>query len=337
MSSETFKNVKLIAGRSNLALAEKVSKLLEIPLTKTEIRDFANTEIGVKILENVRGMHVFIIQTGSADEEHSINDYIVELYELIHACKLSSATSINIIVPCYPYARSDKKDAPRVSIMSSMIASTLQFLGVARIVSMDLHAGQIQGFFQGPFDNLYAINHIINYLKTIVFNNLTIDEINQKFVLVAPDIGAVKRIEAYARELKMKHVIMHKHRNYDKPGTVINSILIGDKTYVENRTAIIIDDIFDSFGTINAATMEMSKYGVKSVIAISTHGIFSGTAFDKINSNPLIEKVVVTNTLPQESNLQKTNKLVVLDVSDILAVVIKTLVTGGSISELFIK
>lgn len=173
-------------------------------------------------------------------------------------------------------------------------------------------------------------------MKKNIFKGLTQDEINNRYILVSPDVGAIKRIESYAKKLGMKYVVMHKHRDYDKPGTVLNSMLIGDHDYVKNKVAIIIDDIFDSFGTINAAVNELKVYGIKGVIAIATHGIFSGEAFNKINSNPLIDKVIVTNTLPQKDNLKNSQKLECVDISNIMTEVIKRLTQGGSISELFL-
>jgi len=334
MADSKLQKVKLIAGRSNPELADLMATKLGIPLVQTAIKDFGNTELGIEIRENIRGYHVYIIQTGGCHQGRSINDHLIELLNLIHACKLSNAKTINIIMPCYAYARSDKKLA-RESIMGSCLATILQSLGVNRIVAMDLHAGQIQGFFQGAFDNLYAINLHIDNLKKTIFKNMTPDEINNKYILVSPDVGAIKRIESYAKKLGMRYVVMHKHRDYDKPGTVLNSILIGDHDSVKGKTAIIIDDIFDSFGTLNAAVNELKTYDIKSVIAIATHGVFSGDAFNKINSNNLIEKVIVTNTLPQKDNLQKSVKLECVNISDLLAEVVKRLTVGGSVSELF--
>ncbi|QKF94578.1 ribose-phosphate pyrophosphokinase [Fadolivirus algeromassiliense] len=337
MATSGLTRVKLIAGRSNPELSELISSKLGIPLTKVKISDFGNTEIGVEINESIRGFHVFIIQTGGSYQGRSINDHLQELYGLIQACKLSSAKSVNLIMPCYAYARSDKKDKPRTPINASCQALIYQSLGIDRIVSMDLHAGQIQGMLPTiPFDNLYGKKLHIDNLKNTVFKGLTDDQIKNQFVLAAPDVGAAKMIESYAKLLGIKHVLMHKHRNYDVASTVLNTVLIGEDNAVLDKTVIIIDDIFDSFGTINSATDELVKHGAKSVMAIATHGIFSGQAFDKINNNKYIERVIVTNTLPQLENAKKSAKLQIVDTSDLFVEVIKRLRTGtGGISELF--
>lgn len=336
LHNKNMEKIRLISGSSNAELAILISKRLNIKLVDMKITDFANTEIGVVINEVIRNHHIYIVQTGGAYGSKSINDHLMELYALIHACVLSSAKSVNVIMPCYAYARSDKKDGTRSSIMGSCQANILQSLGVKRIISMDLHAGQIQGFFTKiPMDNLYGINLHIENLKKTVFLNMTQEEINEKFVLAAPDEGATKRIEIYANKMGMKHVLMHKHRNYDIPGVVLNTILVGAQDAVKGKTVIVIDDMFDTFGTINSAATELVSMGAKSVIAASTHGILSGQAIDKINENKFIEKVIVTNTLPQTENLKKTQKLQVIDTSELFAETIFRLQTGAGLSGLF--
>ena len=330
-----YDKIKLIAGRSNPELANLIAQKMGLELTKIKITDFGNTEIGVEIKETIRGFHCFVIQTGGSYQGRSINDHLMELYALIHACRLSSAKSVNVIMPSYAYARSDKKDAPRVPIMGSCQALIFHSLGVNRLVCMDLHSGQIQGFSQEPLDNLYAIKLHIDNLRQALFSGLSKEHIEENFVLASPDIGGAKRIESYAKRMGLRHVIMHKHRDYDKPGTVVNTVLIGCQSDVSNKVVIIIDDIFDSFGTINSAVNELVKNGVSGVYAVATHGIFSGQAFDKINNNKYILGVFVTNTLPQEENLKKCNKLRIVDTSDVFAEVITRLRSGKGISELF--
>lgn len=337
MTTAGLTRVKIVAGRSNPELAESISSKLGIPLVKVKITDYGNTEIGVEIIESIRGFHVYIIQTGAPYQDRTVNDHLQELYNLIQACTLSSAKTVTLIMPCYAYARSDKKDAPRVSIMAATQTLIYQTLGVTRIIAMDLHAGQIQGMSPIiPFDNLYGKKLQIENLKNTIFKGLSEDQIKNQFILAAPDVGAAKMIESYAKQLGIKHVLMHKHRNYDVPSTISNTILVGEDSNIIDKTVIIIDDIFDSFGTINSATNELIKHGAKNVIAIATHGIFSGQAFDKINNNKYIERVIVTNTIPQYENLKKTNKLYIVDTSDLFVEVIKRLRTGtGGISELF--
>jgi ribose-phosphate pyrophosphokinase len=331
--------IKLIAGRSNPELADLISKQLKIPLTPVKIVDFSNSEISIEISENVRGDHVFIIQTGGQYQGRTINDHLQELYAMIHAVKLASAKTINLIMPCYSYARGDKKDKPRVPIMGSVQALIFTSLGVTHVVSMDLHAGQIQGFFQQiPMDNLYGIKLHCDNLKSTVFKGLSEDEVHEKFVLASPDVGGAKRTEAYAQRLGMKHVILHKHRNYEIPGTVDKSILVGENDCVKNKTVIIIDDMCDTLGSMISAANELEKNGAVDVIIVATHGVLSGPALDRLNDSKIISKAIVMNTLPQEENLKKTNKLQVVDVSELMANVIKKIRFGGegtSISELF--
>jgi ribose-phosphate pyrophosphokinase len=328
------KSFKLLSGRSNPTLAKNISAFLGIPLTKCRLDDFGNTELRVEILESVRGFDMFILQTGGYDNEHSVNDYLIELICMINACKLSSCKSITVIIPCFPYARSDKKDTPRVPIVASLVTTILESIGVDRIVSMDLHAGQIQGFGRIPFDNLFAINLHIETLRNSLFKNLTTEQINEKYILVSPDNGGIKRIEAYAKRMNMSFVIMHKQRDYSQKSVVMNSMIIGD-TKLEGKIALILDDMIDTCGTMVSASNELQKHGTKKVIIIATHGIFSGPAMERINGCDAIEQVIVTNTLSQIENAKKCSKLVIVDTSGTFAEVIKRLIDGSSISELF--
>jgi ribose-phosphate pyrophosphokinase len=336
-----MKNVKLIAGRSNLELANLVSRQLNIPLTECRLDDFGNSELRVEIKENIRRYHVYIIQTGCQNIHtcHSINDYFMELCSLIDACKRSNVKSVNVIMPNYPYARSDKKDDGRVPINGKMVANILQGLGVDRIIAMNLHSGQIQGFADVPFDNLWDIKLHIHNFRSTFFKNMDQKQINENYILIAPDHGAIKRIEDYARRLGMKFATMHKQRDYSKNSIVLNSMLVGDETIYEDikgKTAIIIDDIVDSMGTMVSASNELQMRGVKEIIIVATHGIFSGPAFDRINGCDAIKKIIVTNTIPQEENQKMCHKLEVVDTSSIFAEIIKRLALGGSISELFV-
>ena len=328
-------NIKLIAGRSNPELSEGISKKLGIPLTKVDFKDFGNSEIFVNIKESIRGFDVFIIQTGCKYQGRSIEDHRGELEQLIDACVLSDSKTINVIIPCFPYARSDKHDDGRISIGSARVARGLKFLGVKRIITIDLHSGQTQSTIQLPFDNLYGINLHIENLQNTIFKGLSQKEINEKYVLVSPDAGGVKKTEAYATKLGMNYVIMHKHRDYSKVNTVLNSRLIGKIEDVDGKTAILIDDIIDSMGTMISASNELSNYGVTSVIILATHGVFSGEAIKRINDSKFIQEVIVMDTLPQLENCQKAPKIKVVQTSELFAEVITILQTGGSISALF--
>lgn len=328
-----MQKIKLISGRSNPKLSQGISDKMNIPLVKINFQDFGNGEIGVEILESIREFHVYIIQTGANTENHSINDYIIELIAIVDACRRSSAKTITVILPFYMYARGDKKDAPRVPIMGATIAFILKSLGVTRIVAMDLHAGQIQGFTDIPFDNLYG-NKLLTEKLNEIMNELDVND----YTLGSPDAGGIKRVESgYAKKMNKPFIILHKHRDYSKVNTVIDSVLIGKREDVEGKIIVLIDDMFDTFGTIQAAAKELKQKGALGVIAVATHGVFSGPAIQRINESDDILKVIVTNSLPQENNLNKinNNKLLVVDISDFIANVIFNLRTGGSVSSLF--
>lgn len=328
-------NIKLIAGSSNPDLANLISKELGIPLTKCILDKFGNTERRFQILENVRDHDVFIIQTGAYTDYTSINDYLVELLIMIDACKRSSAKSVNVIMPTYPYARSDKKDSPRVAIAGSMVAQILESLGVNRIIAMDLHAGQIAGFTKRPMDNLYAIKLHINNLRNKYFKNYSPEEINRKFILASPDNGGVKRVEAYAEKLKMDFVVLHKQRDHSQISKVVKSLLVGDPASIKDKIVILIDDMADTMGTMCSASDLLKKNGATECWAMVTHGIFSGAAFENLEKCENITKVIVTNTMPQGDNCKRSNKIEVVNTSALFAEVIKREITGESISELF--
>jgi ribose-phosphate pyrophosphokinase len=331
ITMENNLNIKFITGRSNPKLASLISSHLSVPITKCTLDDFGNGEIKVEIDEPIRNYDIYILQTGASDTDHSINDYLVELFAIVNACKLSSAKSISVVLPCYPYARSDKKDGSRVPINAAMVTTILESLGVHRIISLDLHSGQIQGFARIPFDNLYGIKLLINTIITDIIKDTSKDN----FILVSPDAGGFKRVEAYAKKLTMKFVTMHKQRDYTKKSTVISSLLIGD-TNIGGKTAIIVDDIVDTMGTMVSAANELHTHGVTEVYVVATHGVFSGPAIDRINNCGTIKKVFITNTISQDNNIKKTDKLVVVDTSELFGDAIKRLIYGKSIAELFV-
>lgn len=328
-----MEKIKLLAGRSNLPLAESIAKHLNKSLIPRIIEPFPSSEIKVEINENVRGFHVFIIQTGGATKEGSINDFITETFLLIDACNRAGAESVVVIWANFPYARSDKKDKPRVPIAGSMIANNFKAGGCSRIISMDLHAGQIQGFTDMPFDNLYAIKLHINELNQTVFKGLTQEEINAKYILVSLDLGGSKRIKDFAKRLGMKYAVMDKQRDYSKSSVVEKSVLVGD---VKGKIAICVDDMCDTCGTLIAGVNDLKEHGASEAIVLVTHGIFSGPAFERLNQCDFIQSVIVTNSLDQTENIMKTSKLIVVDAGPLLANVITRLTVGGSISELFV-
>jgi ribose-phosphate pyrophosphokinase len=324
------KNFKLISGNGNKELGDLISKKLNINLTKCIIEKFSNTECRVEILENVRKCDIFIIQSGSANDNNTINDIIMETMIIIDACKRSDAKTITLIMAFYPYCRQDKKDRPRAPISGKVVATMLEAVGINRLIVMDLHAGQIQGFFNIPVDNLYSTNIIKDYL------NSTIPILNNgEYVLISPDEGAIKRTKLLAERLKLKMMIMHKERDHSKKSVVEKSILIGDNEYIKDKTCIILDDMVDTFGTIIKAAETLNEYGVKDIIVVATHGILSGPAIERLNESKYIKKLIVSNTLPQKDNIIKSDKIEIFDISDIFSKAINCIITGESISKLF--
>ena len=333
-----MENSVLLCGNSHPNLGEKISKILGIPLCERVCDKFSNTEIRLKIVNNIRNKDVFIIQTGTylSDRSYSINDYLMETLIMIDACRRSMVKTINLIMPCYPYARQDKKDESREPITSKLVANMLCSAGIDRVVVMDLHSAQIQGFFDIPVDNIYSLNLVIEYLEKNLFNGYTEEERMNKYVVVSPDAGATKRTLKFAKVMKLNTVIMHKQRNYSKKSCVEKMLLIGDHDDVKNKTAIILDDMTDTFGTVGATVrLLVDEYGAKDVICLVTHGILSGPAIDRINGCKYLKKVIVSNSIPQNINCKKCEKLEVFDISDLLSEVIKRVVSGGSLSELF--
>jgi len=326
--------IKLLAGNSNKPLANAISRELGIKLTDCVVEKFPNTEIRVEINENVRGCIMFIIQSGGSNniEGDSINDYIMETLLLIDACKRSGANKVNVFFALLPYSRSDKKDKSRVPIAGALISRILESAGADRIICMDLHASQIQGFTTLPFDNLYAINLHIKNLKSALFDQMSNEHINENYVLVSLDVGGSKRVKEYAKRLNMNYALMDKQRDYSKPGTVLKSVLVGD---VKNKTAICIDDMCDTCGTMVAGINDLKSHGAKDAIVVVTHGIFSGIAIARINECDFVKEVRVIDTLDQTENIRKCNKITVVGSSWLFAQVIKRLVDGDSISELF--
>lgn len=327
-------DIRLISGRSNKPLAEGIAKHLGKKLVNCTIDKFANSEIRVEINEDIRGCVVFIIQTGAMenDECNSVNDYIMETLLLVDTCKRAGVDKVNVILASFPYARGDKKDKPRTPISGSVVTTILKSVGTSRVISLDLHSGQLQGFTKMPFDNLYGINLHIENLKNNLFSGMGLEEINDKYVLVSLDVGGAKRVKQYAQKLKMKYAIMDKQRDYSKPNTVLQSVLVGN---VSGKIAICIDDMMDTAGTLLAGVSDLQEHGAISAIVLVTHGILSGPAAERINSCDFINQVIVINTLDQTNNQRNIPKLRVIDSSALFSEVIVKLVVGGSISQLF--
>lgn len=326
----------IISSQSSLNLSKELSQYSGIKLIDSETVYFSNGEIRTTIGSSIRGKNIFIITTpyNNTSDNKSINDYIIETYLLIRTCKTSDVRSITLICPCYPYARQDKKDNSRTCISAKDIGELFVTAGVNRIVCFDLHSHQIQGFFNIPCDNFYCINMVYNYLVDN-YNINNNDSLNNEFVIIAPDEGALKRVQTYANRFKMPFMVVSKERDYTDINKVDKAVLIGDKKYLENRTAIILDDMADTCGTvIKVGDLLMSK-GAKEVIIIVTHGILSGPAIDRINNTEYIKEVIVSNTLPQEKNKLKCKKLKTFTIVPLLSEILNRLDKGGSLSEVF--
>ncbi len=308
--------MKVFAGNSNPELVKSICEILEIPLGKSLSGKFSDGEIRLEIGENVRGADVFVIQTGAAP----VNDNLMELLVMIDACKRSSAHRVTAVMPYYCYARQDRKNKPRVPITARLVADLITRVGADRIVTMDLHAGQIQGFFNVPVDNLYASPILLPYIKENFHENL---------VIVSPDAGGVPRARAYAKLLKAGLAMIDKRRTEPNRAEALN--IIGE---VEERTAIILDDMVDTAGTLVEATKVLLERGAKEVYACATHAVLSGPAVDRINNSPL-KSLIVTDTLPVKEELAGNGKIRRVSAARLFAQAIRSIHNEDSISTLF--
>jgi ribose-phosphate pyrophosphokinase len=309
--------LKLLAGRSHPQLWTEIADFLDTKLCKVELSDFANGEISFKLGESVRGDDVFIMQTHSQNP----NDAIIEQAIMIDAAKRSSASSITALCPFLGYARQDRKSTGREPITARLVVDILANAGADRIMSVDLHSGQTQGFFDGPFDHLIARPSLVNHFKAMFKG----DDV----VIVAPDAGRVKSAERYSDAMDCNIAIIHKQRSTTENNKVEARYLMGD---VKNKVCIIIDDMIDTAGTICAAAQMIADNGAKSVYGVATHGVLSKPALERIDES-VFEKVIVTNTLPQHPELSK--KLEVVSIAPLLAEAVKAVHTLGSVSALF--
>ena len=309
-----LENVALIRGSSHPSLAKKISELLELPLTDTLLTRFSDGEIRVQINESVREKRVFIIQSLC----NPANDNIMELLLLIDAAKRASAKEVNAVIPYYAYARQDRKDQPRVPISAKVVANLLQSVGADRVVVVDLHAEQIQGFFDIPVEHITALPLFAEYLK-----NLRLDDL----VIVSPDAGGAKRANKLAKKLGAELAIIYKMR--PRPNAVEVFDVIGN---VEGKNCVIVDDIVDTAGTLVAAADMLLKKGAKSVRACITHGVLSGPAVERLNNSKL-EELVITDTIPTDDKSISIKK--VLSIAPITAEVIRRVVEGIPLSILF--
>ncbi len=309
--------MKLIAGNSNIPLAKDIARYLDIELTEAVVKRFADNEVFVEILENMRGEDVFIIQPTS----FPANDNIMELLVIIDALKRSSAKRITAVLPYYGYARQDRKPGPRTPISAKLVANIITTAGADRVLTVDLHAGQIQGFFDIPLDNLYA---------EPVFTK----DIKEKFngdsaVVVSPDVGGVVRARAYAKRIDATLAIIDKRR--EKAGVSEVMHIVGQ---VEGKDCIIVDDIVDSAGTLCNAAKALIDNGANSVHAYITHGVLSGKALERI-SNSALTNVVITDSICPTDAVKETSKVRVISIAPLLAEAIKRIWQETSVSSLF--
>jgi len=311
--------IRLIAGNSNKGLAYEVANYLDLPLTDTTVMNFSDGELFVKINENIRGSDTFIIQSTCAP----VNTNIMELLLIIDALKRASAGRITAVIPYYGYGRQDRKVQPRVPISSKLVADILEVAGADRILTIDLHAGQIQGFFDIPVDHLYATPPILEYIKK--------NHPNKDFVVISPDAGGVERARAFARNLNTSLAIIDKRREAANVCEVMN--VIGD---VKGKATLILDDMIDTAGTTVQAAEILMKYGATSVLAACTHGVLSGPAIERINKS-LIEEVIVTNTIPVGDKANQCKKLKVISIAYLLGEAIKRIHEETSVESLFLK
>ncbi|MDO8643755.1 MAG: ribose-phosphate pyrophosphokinase [bacterium] len=313
-----YQELKIFAGSSNPPLVEKIEKEIGVSLGKIQIRRFSDGEVFVEIDENVRGMDVFVVQSTS----HPANEHLMELLIVIDALKRASADRITAVIPYYGYARQDRKVQPRTPITSKLVADLLTAAGAHRILSMDLHASQIQGFFNIPFDHLYATPIFLDYLIQ--------QKMTDNLVIVSPDAGGTERARAYAKRLKADLAVIDKRREAANQSEVMN--IIGD---VEGRNAIIVDDMVDTAGTLTQAAEAIRKKGALSISAVCTHPVLSGKALEKIGQSCL-EKMIISDSIALSEQGKQVKKIVPLTIAGLLGKAILRIHTGESVSSLFV-
>ena len=317
LMSTGFGDLKLFSGSSHPSLTKEIAEFLGIPVGQARLRRFPDSEVSFQIDENIRGADVFIVQPTS----NPVDLHLMELLVMIDAFRRSSAARITAVIPYYGYARQDRKDKPRVPISAKLVANLLSAAGTNRVLTMDLHKAQIQGFFDIPVDHLFAAPVIIEYLARQDNPNLTI---------VSPDAGGAERARAYAKRLDAELAVVDKRRSEDGTAEVMN--VIGD---VAGRTCILQDDIIDTAGTIQKAATALKAAGAGKVLACAVHGVLSGPAIERIEHSPL-DEMIVTNTIPLRGDAKQCKKIVVLSVARLLGQAIRSIHEETSVSSLFV-
>ncbi|MCM2353930.1 MAG: ribose-phosphate pyrophosphokinase [Pseudobdellovibrio sp.] len=312
------KNFKVFAGNTNRELAKQVCDILGIPLGESKVTSFNDGEIQVEIHESVRGKDVYVIQSTCPP----VNQSYMELFIILDALKRASAASITAVIPYYGYARQDRKVAPRAPITAKCMADLITTAGANRVVSVDLHAAQIQGFFNCPFDHLFGVPTLARAFKEAHGEG-------DEYVTVSPDAGGVERARAFSKRINSSLAIIDKRRT--APGEAKAMHLIGDVT---GKTAVIVDDMIDTAGTLTQAVDSLLKNGAKQVFALATHAVFSGPAISRLMESP-ITKVFVTDTIPLSEAAKKCGKIQVISVAGVLGEAIRRIHDHDSVSSLF--
>jgi len=315
-ANKDFSWLRIFTGNSNIDLVEKISEKLNIPIGKSEVKNFSDGEINVEIDESVRGMDVFVIQSICAP----VNNNLMELLILIDALKRASARRITAVLPYYGYARQDRKVSPRAPISAKLVADLITTAGASRILTVDLHAGQIQGFFNIPVDHLFAAPVLLDYLK----------QLKNDIVIVSPDAGGVERARAYAKRLNSSLAIIDKRREGANVSQVMN--IIGD---VSGMVAVLVDDMVDTGGTLVRGAYALIEKGAKAVFACCTHPVLSGEAVKLLMESP-IEEMIVTDTIPLREEAKACPKIKVFSISSLLGDAIRRIYEDESVSYLFV-
>ena len=312
-----MEGISIFTGNSNLTLARKICEYLHLPLGNAQVKTFSDGEIQIEIDENVRSKDVFVIQSTCAP----VNDNLVELLLMIDAFKRSSASRITAVVPYFGYARQDKKVAPRVPISAKLVADMLTVAGANRLITMDLHAGQIQGFFDIPVDNIFAAPLLIEYIRS---------NFNDNLVIVSPDAGGVERARAFAKRLDADLAIIDKRRS--APNEAKAMAVIGD---VRDKVVVVLDDMADTAGTLTEAAHALKTEGAREIHACCAHAVLSGPAIERIvNSN--IKSLVVTDTIPLNEKAAACGKIVVISIAELVGEAIIRSYRGDSVTSLFV-
>ena len=326
-----YGDLKVFSGSAHPQLTKDICEFLGVSVGQARLRRFPDSEVSFQIDENIRGTDVFIVQPtcqtlvasgrSRVEEPRSVDDHVMELLIMVDAFRRSSASRITAVLPYYGYARQDRKDKPRVPISAKLVANVLSAAGTNRVLTMDLHKAQIQGFFDIPVDHLFAAPVIIDYLSRQALPRLTI---------VAPDAGGAERARAYAKRLDAELAVIDKRRSDDGTAEVMN--VIGE---VRGRTCVIADDIIDTAGTIQKGAQALADAGAERVLACAVHGVLSDPALDRIERSPL-ERLIVTNTIPVAEKRLKCGKIVELSVARLLGQAIRSIHEETSVSSLFV-